>query len=101
MNTNINSPEFWEQVKKDFENSSNTFLCSSSDIFDKAWDVLENEICCLALDYLPKSPFCESGMMITGGVLFYHDSSIENYRAIRLDFLDYMINRTRNEQPTL
>ena len=37
MSNNIETPEFWEQVKDDFENSGENYLCHASKIFENEW----------------------------------------------------------------
>lgn len=104
MNTNINSPEFWEQVKKDFENSNAEYICHASELFEQEWNTHESRglIKWDAEDFLSKRikwKIFEIGFRS----LFCHKENSDHnyYRPLRLEFLNYMINRTRNEQPTL
>lgn len=95
--------EFWQKVKEDYINSPHNYcLCSSSKLFDAAWD---SGIPSITFDAAYFSLNIDEdikygcGYVIVGieGFLFSFEkrASFETERQIRLDFLDYMIEKER------
>lgn len=102
MQNNIESPEFWEQVKKEFLAKECRNFCAASDEFKKLWwdATTENMILGFANDFLESNTAYK--MFSVGVTNLFYSQSLERdnglYRLVRLRFLDYMINRTRNEK---
>ena len=98
MLTDVNTKEFWEQVKKEYQPDGYKYgLCCSSDTFSTMWNILT--------PHSPDETVIEQARVfvseksitvkyISVGYLF-DDSSIttEQHVQIRRDFLDYMINK--------
>ena len=96
----IDTPEFWAQVKADLEGSNFETLCYSSLAFKAEWYSSENfNIRDLASDFLRESDKYDMSMLGDGIILFnVYGTTFEFDRAVRFDFLDYMIEKTsRND----
>lgn len=101
MLTDINTKEFWEQVKKEYKpNSLVEFgFCGSSSTFRTMWSETDNE---LRKDYdvmLHAQNFLEAyssdSYSISTQYLFEPmiNDTLDCRIKIRKDFLDYMINK--------
>ena len=101
MNLNINTPEFWERVKSDFENSNQTFLCYAIGNFNDVWQwyARRAEILEFAEQFLRDAKGFEQ--FKTGDTYLFssrHEQTVtrEQRRQIRLEFINYMITKTQH-----
>ncbi len=102
MSNNIESPEFWERVKQDFEASEDDhFICPASYIFLCEWNnrATQEKIREYARHFL-KENLQWRDCWVWSSAFFAcvpaDDGSFGNYRAVRLAFLNYMVKKTKN-----
>jgi len=108
--------EFWVKVKKEFLKSTREmYLCSGSKTFNVFWNALSEGECCYgsrvkerrapivsqAKMFLLEKPYENPRALFSEGdvVLFclkIGDMTIERYRHVRIMFLNYMIQKTKN-----
>lgn len=99
----IDTPEFWEQVKFEFNCSNENYLCEASSTFRSQWIIddgtQQGRIRKHGGEFLGSHKEWKSIFRQSTASLFYHkfwgEKSFLYYRAVRLDFINYMINRTR------
>ena len=88
--------EFWIQVLEEYSNCEwSKFLCHYSKTFDKNWRISEEGIKELGREYLIHIK--EDKFYISDGVLFnskVYSSYSPEFRQIRIDFLNWMIERS-------
>ena len=92
-NINVHSLEFWEKVKKQYQKTGISFLCSSK-LFKEKWELRSYEkeyIRELAETYLKDT--CKRGSVGTL-FLFY---GVDGYEQTRVEFLDWCIERFSKE----
>lgn len=100
MSNKIETPEFWEQVKDEFEASEDDhFICPASYVFLCEWNNQAEKIRELARGFLSNN--LEWDRFHVWSCAFFGSTSLENgflcgYREIRLAFLNYMIQKTKN-----
>ncbi len=103
MSNNIESPEFWERVKSDFEGTGEHFICLASDFFESQWIIskVQKAIRKHANEFLKTSDFKDRHAVgIPNANLFFSDLETEavycEYHEIRIEFINYMIQKTKN-----
>lgn len=101
MLTDINTKEFWEQVKKEYNpQGTATSICSWSDTFSNMWndwdrlDRPDHIVMKYADEFLTTYKINQFCIPYTGHIFLFNDViGYENKIKIRVDFLDYMINK--------
>ena len=97
----IDTPDFWRRVKADFESADRFYcICDTSLVFRAEWYSSENfNIRDLTHDFLRESDKYDVTMYGDKLRLFdVDDATLEFNRALRLDFLDYMIEKTSTHE---
>jgi hypothetical protein len=97
---NINTPEFWEQVKKEYGPNAR-YICDISSTFKDAWGVKEikRKIRRYAGEFVKtrKGDFDFMARMGDDQIIFnYFNLTRVQDIAVRRAFIEYMINLTRN-----
>lgn len=104
---NVESLEFWQQVKAEYIKSEYVYLCAISNIFEYAWHWYNKDIKQLCSEFLKdKNNTHYLKLFFVGrGVLFETRSkSAEKVtnsirRQVRLDFFDWCIEKFKNPNP--
>jgi hypothetical protein len=73
-----------QQIRREFVQSTQNYICNASPTFEDIWADFEEEIRALAEKFIP-----ESQDVSTSNVLFINPE-LDN-RKIRIDFLDYCL----------
>ncbi len=101
MNLNIKTAEFWETVKRDFENSNQSFLCYAPGNFNDVWQwyARRAEVLEFAEEFLRSAKGFEQ--FKTGDAYLFSGRpeqtvTHEQHRQIRFEFLDFMITKTQH-----
>ena len=99
MLTDVNTKEFWEQVKKEYRPTQQEYaFCGTSKTFSAMWNDCDNtreqEVMKFAHRFIVKSKL---NKLFNISRIFLFESigyaEIEVRIQIRRDFLDYMINK--------
>ena len=94
----INNKKTWIQIKEEYEigiknNPESCWICSFSNTFKAIWEDYYEEIRDLANNFLLSEKVSED-WFVGDIVLFRHlDLGIKDKQRIRLEFIDYMINK--------
>lgn len=103
MSNNIETPEFWEQVKQEYEASERPFICEASILFDSQWKSIDQKsiIQKYAAEFInlemPPHTRIRASVKPENRVMFFHkDGEVFNRRPVRLAFLIYMIQKAKN-----
>ncbi len=104
----INTPEFWERVKREYKPESHpdgyNCLCANSETFKKVWSsedfrfLMRSELQAHAKDFLSQGHF--NGMCLGGIFLFipkYSTCRPDQMRAVRHAFIEYMLEKTKKD----
>lgn len=100
----LKSLTVWERIKQEFEPETHVpYFCSRSPTFKALWDVYNRELKDLAREFLESR---KSQDFVTGFMLLFStsksvhetpDEIVRMHRKVRLDFLEWMLERLVKE----
>lgn len=93
----VESLEFWETVKKEYDpKGPHYFICWSSKIFDEAWNCMDDKLTIQRLGYDFSNDIGKK-LNFDSIVLFLTFYGYKHATKLRLDFIDWCINKFKNQ----